>query len=154
MPALMRKTWISVALAALALAGCAGGEALSQSEFEAMVKAARDRVDSAVTHVSRSQSQQQLINRLDQAALAVDEAAADLDDAGAAEGFEDETSRLVKLLRDLSTDLAATAAQLRDPAFAESLLPQTRALQFESWTKANGILRDLRRQGIDVKPWA
>lgn len=151
----MRRTWIWVAIAglsALAVAGCAGGGP-SRSEFESNVQETRDRVDSALAHVTRAQSRQQLLNRMDKAALTIDRAAGDLDGAGAAEGFEDETGKLVKALRELSVDLAATAAQIRQPEFGD-LLSGTRGLSFESWTKANSVFQQLRRQGIDVQPLA
>jgi hypothetical protein len=151
-PEIMRTLiWVVVGLSVLA-AGCAGSGP-SRSEFELSVQEMRDRVASATTHVGKAQSRAQLLSRMDDAALVVERAAADLDEAGAAEGFEDEAERLVRELHGLAADLAATAAQLRDPAF-EGALPQSGGVQFESWTKANRILRDLRRQGLEVKPWA
>lgn len=150
MHAIMRKTWISVVVAALALAGCAGGGP-SRSEFESDVRETRDRVDSALAHITQAQSRQQLLNRMDDAAVTIDRAAADLDGAGAAEGFEDESDELVKALKQLSVDLAATAAQIRQPEFGDLL---GSGLSFESWTKANGVFQKLRRQGIDVQPLA
>lgn len=141
--------WLSVVVAAFALAGCAGGP--SRSEYEAEVQETRDRVDSALAHVTQAQSRPQLLSRMDDAALTIERAAEDLDGAGAADGFEDETEALVKALRQLSVDLAATAAQIRQPEFGDLL---GSGLSFESWTKANGVFQKLRRQGIDVQPLA
>lgn len=146
----MRRMWLSVVVAALALAGCAGGGP-SRSEYEAEVQETRDRVDSALAHVTQAQSRPQLLSRMDDAALTIERAAEDLDGAGAADGFEDETEALVKALRQLSVDIAATAAQIRQPEFGDLL---GSGLSFESWTKANGVFQKLRRQGIDVQPLA
>lgn len=139
-------------LAALAVAGCAGGGP-SRSEFQADVRETRNRVDSALAHITQAQSREDLLNRMDEAALSIDEAAEDLDDAGAAEGFDDEAGELIAALHQLAIDLSGTAEQIRQPEFAD-VLNTTRGLSFESWTKANRVIRDLRRQGIDVRPLA
>ena len=143
---------VAAVLAAVALAGCGGGGP-SRSEFEESIQDTRNRVAVAVQRVTESRSKEQMLDRLDEASDTIDAAAADLEEAGAAEGFEDESDRLVKSLDQLAADLEGIAAEFRQPAFADVLL-HTRALRFESWTRANRILRDLRRQGIDVEPWA
>lgn len=144
-----------LALAAVTiLAGCGGSGEPSRAEYERAVVSARNTVDDALKDITSGvETREQLADRLAEAAVFVERAADDLDETGSAKGFEDETRRLVQNLEQLSTDLTATAEQFRDVTF-EQVFPHTRALQFESWTKANRILRDLRDRGLDVKPWA
>lgn len=143
---------VAACACAFALAGCALGGA-SKEDFAADVREARDRVDSALASVTRAQSLEDLFDRMDDASRAVDAAADDLDDAGAPEDLQDEADELVDAFHQLSTDLEATADTIREPAFAD-VLPGTRGLSFESWTKANRVLGELREQGIDVQPLA
>lgn len=143
---------MAAGVAAVALAGCALGGA-STEDFEADVREARDRVDSALASVTRAESLEDLFDRMDDAARAVDAAAEDLDDARAPDELEDEADELVDAFHQLSVDLEATADTIRQPEFAD-VLPGTRGLSFESWTKANRVLGELREQGIDVQPLA
>lgn len=143
---------VCVGLAALALAAC-GGSGPSRAEFQADVQDARNRVDSSLEEITRAQSKDELLQRMDSAALVISRAADDLDDAGAAKGFDDEAGALVNALHGLAADLTATADQIREPGF-ESLLEGTRGLSFENWTKANAVLVKLRDQGLQVEPLA
>ncbi len=68
--------------AAVTLAGCAGGGA-SREEFEADVQETRDRVDFAMESLSRARDPDDLFNRMEDSAEAIDAAADDLDEAGA-----------------------------------------------------------------------
>jgi hypothetical protein len=140
----------------LLVTACSGGgsSAPSRADYEQAVVSARDDVDTALTNLGQGvKDNKDLADRLAQASLVVDRAADALDQAGAAKGFEDENATLVKDLHELARDVSGTAEQFRDPTF-EDVFGHTQALQWESWTKANRILRSLQKQGIDVKPWA
>lgn len=148
----MRVLAVALAVAAMA-AGCGGGGAMSKADYAAKVRNTRDRVDFALARITQAQSHDELLDRMTEAATFIDRAADDLDKAGAAKGFEDETKTLVAALRQLSTDLAATAEQAREPGF-QDLLSGATGLSFESWTRANRALQRLRQEGIDVQPLA
>jgi hypothetical protein len=150
---MVRTLIVAVATVAVVAAGCGGGGGTSVAEYEDAVVTTRERVDSSLERVTQAQSLDDLLERMDQAAIAIEAGADDVDQTGSPEKFEDETKRLVTGLRQLSTDLEATAAQIRQPGF-EELLTGLRGLNFESWTKVNRVLGELREQGIDVQPLA
>jgi predicted small lipoprotein YifL len=150
----LSRSWPVVVALALALAGgCGESSPLSLPEYEASVVSTRDRVDAALASITQAESRDDLLDRMEEAAVSIDRAAEDLDETGPAPGFDGETERLVDALRQLSTDLAGTAEQSRQPGF-EDLLLGTRGLSFESWTKANRALQDLREMGVEVEPLA
>ena len=150
---MVRALIVAVATVAVVAAGCGGGGGTSVAEYEDAVVTTRERVDSSLERVTQAQSLDDLLERMDQAAIAIEAGADDVDQTGSPEKFEDETKRLVAGLRQLATDLEATAAQIRQPGF-EELLTGLRGLNFESWTKVNRVLGELREQGIDVEPLA
>jgi ABC-type enterochelin transport system substrate-binding protein len=121
----------------------------SKAEYQTAVASARNRTDAALQWVTKSQSSEELIARLDDAAIVIDRAADDLADAGTLDRYEETNKELVAALRELSTDLEGTAAQMQQPGF-EDLLGGTRGLSFESWVKINARLADLRDEGISV----
>jgi hypothetical protein len=146
---------IVAALAALTLLGvgataCAGDDDSSLEDYEASVVETRNAVDDALANISEAQSRNDFLNRMEQAAVLISRAADDLDDAEVAEGFEEETTNLTAALRSLSTDLEQTAAQFR----VTPELFNSEGLAFEGWTEANRILRDLKKQDIEVEPIA
>jgi hypothetical protein len=122
----------------------------SKQEYQAAVVNARDRVDFALVRITRSQSTDELIERIDEAAAVIGATASDLDDTSAAEGFEAEGEQLVNTLRAFSGELAGTAAQFRDPTFAGTL-PAISSLSFPQWDALNRVLADLKEQGIQVQ---
>jgi hypothetical protein len=123
----------------------------SRADYQATVVNARDRVDFALVRITRSQSTDELIERIDEAAAMIGHTASDLDEAGVAEGFEPENDRLVTTMRSFSEELAGTAAQFRDPAFAGTL-PAITSLSFPQWETLNAVLVDLKENGIQVEP--
>ena len=140
---------IAVAVVGLALGGSGGTTTVA--EYEAAVVNSRDRIDFALGRLSRAQSVEELLERMDEAAAAIDGAAGDLDDEGSPDAFEDETEGLVRLLHTLADDVEGTADQARVPGF-ENLLFGAGGLNFESWDKINAIFAKLREQGIAVQP--
>jgi hypothetical protein len=140
---------IAVAVVGLALGGSEG--TTSVEEYEVVVVNTRDRTDFALGRLSRAQSLEELLERMDEAAAAIDGAAGNLDDDGAPDAFEDENEDLVRELHSLAEDVQGTADQARVPGF-EDLLLGAGGLDFESWDKVNAIFAKLRRQGIAVQP--
>jgi hypothetical protein len=131
-----------------------GGDSTSSREsYQAAVVNGRDRVDFAYGRIARSESPEDLIERLDDASVVVADTADDLDDKGAPEGLEDLNDRLVKTLRAFSDVLAGTSAQLEDPTFAGTV-PGITSLSFPEWDKVNKVLAELDEQGITVEQLA
>jgi hypothetical protein len=125
----------------------------SREDYQKAVVNARDRVDFAYGRIARSESPEELIERLDEAAVVVGDTASDLDGTGVPEGLDDENEGLVKALRAFSDVLAGSAAQFRDPTFAGTL-PGITSLSFPEWDTVNEALAELNEQGIEVEPLA
>ena len=146
---------VILAVLAVALVGMAfGGESTpsaTRAEYSATVVDVRDRVDIAMLRITTSTSIDQLIERIEQASTAVGAAAADLGDAGVAEGFGDETDSLVRALQGFSDELANTAEQFQDPTF-EPNLTNINSLGFQGWESVNSSLEKLRAEGVRVPP--
>jgi hypothetical protein len=135
----------------LAAAGCGGGGTSSPADYAEAVVLNRDRADFVLTRITRAQSRDELLNRMEEASVVIDKAASDLEDKGAPDEYEPEASNLVKQLRQLSVDIEATAEQAQQPGF-ESLItdPHLQGLSFDSWTKMNKALAGLAGKGITV----
>ena len=155
-----RRAWIAiVAVAAVAaggvvLAGLALGgsnDPSSTEDYQAAVVQARDRVDFALGRLSKAQSLDELITRMDEASASIHGARGDLDDTTPPDNLASEHTRLVKQLDVLSQDVGSTAEQLRDPAFYD-LLMGAEGLNFESWDKINAVLEDMKAKGVVVQP--
>jgi hypothetical protein len=146
-------TWAGFAAllgaAVLAVVGCAGGGAASAQEVEDEVVAARDRVDFVLAEVTRAQSKDEFLERMDDAAAVIDDAANDLDALEPRDQYAPGVDRLAASFAQLAFDVQATADQVREPGFG-GLLEGVRGLSFESWNEANRALAALRRSGIDV----
>jgi hypothetical protein len=136
---------------AMSLAACGGSSTSTLADYSQSVAATRGRVDFALARVTRAASKDEFLSRMDEASAVIDDAASTLDDDGAAEGFEDETGKLVDALHALSADLAAFAHDARQPG-GDALLVGGPGLNFESWDNANEVLTSLREQGIEVEP--
>jgi hypothetical protein len=136
---------IAVAVAALD----SGREEATRAEYTATVTNTRDRIDFALVRITRSQSEEELIERIDEASTAVGAAGDDLGDAGVARGFENLHDRLVSTLDDFSSELEGTAAQFQDPTFAPNL-QGINSLGFLEWENVNKVLADMRKKGLEV----
>lgn len=135
-----------VTLAMLAL-GC--GESRTVGEIEPSIVATRDRVDFALERVTRAQTRDELLARMDEAADTISRSADDLEGVDIPKDYESEVGALVDALRQLAFDVQATADQIRQPGFGD-LLTGTRGLSFESWDKVNIALAGLSRKGVEV----
>lgn len=134
----------------LVASGCGGDDAApTVAEFESSVVATVDRVDFAVERITKADSKEEFVNRMVEAGVAVDAAATDFEEAGFAEGFEEEGAKLGTALHQLAVDLEATASDIGNPAFG-GLVGGTQALQFESWDDANRAIATMAGKGLEV----
>jgi hypothetical protein len=138
-------------VAALVFAGCGGTGTASAQELEETVVLARDRVDFALAEVTRAESKDEFLERMDRASDTIGDAARDVDDLGAPERYRDDVDLLTTSLEQLAFDVQATADQVRQPDFG-GLLEGVRGLSFESWNSVNRALNRLARTGIEVAP--
>jgi hypothetical protein len=140
---------ILAVLATVLAAGCGGS---AGDDFESSVVDSRNAVDGALTHITDNpSSKEDLLNRMEQAGLRIDKAAATLEQENTPEELEDDRAKLVRAYRQLAVDVSAAAEELRQPEF-QNLVQGARGLSFESWNQANNVLANLREQGIDVEP--
>ena len=123
----------------------------SVQELEQSIVATRDRVDFALARITRASSKDELLERMDEAADTIDDAASDLEGVGTPKDYESDVGKLVDSLHQLAFDVQATADQIREPGFGD-LLTGTRGLSFESWDKVNLALAGLIGKGIEVAP--
>jgi hypothetical protein len=148
----MRPRALVLPLLALAFAAAGCGGSASPEEYEATVVETRDRADDALAHITANpEGREELLTRMEEAGVAIEKAAEDLEDTDVPEGLEDKNAQLVTALEQLSVDLTATAEQIRDPSF-EGILDGTQGLSFESWDQVNAVFQELRAEGIDVPP--
>lgn len=136
---------------AAAIAGCGGTDsAPSVEDFQATVVTSRNQVDYALARITRAKSKEELLNRMNEAAVVIDDAATKLEDTGAAEGFESDTDKLASALSQLSADLSAFAHDAAQPD-GDVLLAGGPGLNFDSWDEANAALASMQSAGIDVE---
>jgi len=135
----------------LAVSGCGGGGQPSAEEFGEAVVLNRNRVDFVLGRITRAQSVDELLARMDEAAAVISKASDELADTGAPSDFQPEADDLVTSLNQLSVDIQATADQARIPGY-EQLLTDTalKGLSFESWDQTNKALAGLAGKGIEV----
>jgi hypothetical protein len=137
-----------VTVAVLA-SGCGGSRTPSVPELEQSIVSTRDRVDFAMARITQAQSRDELLERMDEAADTIADAARDLEGVGAPKDYEREAGKLVDALRQLAFDVQAAVDQIQQPGFGD-LLTGTRGLSFESWDKVNLALTALIELGIEV----
>jgi hypothetical protein len=142
-----------VAVAGLALGNGGGGGDASVEEYETTLVKARNRLSFTLSGISTIQGPDDFFAVLDQSANVAASAATELEDAGVADGLEDENERLVKALRAFSTELEGTREELSDPELAGTL-GSIRDISFEQFVVVNNVLADIREQGVDVPPLA
>ena len=139
---------VVVTLLSLVLLGGCGGSA-SREEFRQDVVDARDRVDAGLEQATKASDFNELLDRLEIAAVETRKAATDLSKEGAPGGLRDEKRALEDALRALSEEIVATVETL-DGLGADA--PITRGLDFARWDEVQARLEALREEGIDVPP--
>jgi hypothetical protein len=154
------RTWLAIAVVAVVVAGGVvlaglalggGGGESSAAEYQVAAVQTRDRVDFALGRLSKAQSLDELLERMDEAAAAIDNAAGELADKTPPEALADEHERLVEQLGALSDDVQGTADQARVPGF-ESILLGADGLNFESWDAINAEFVAMKAEGVVVPP--
>lgn len=135
--------------AAVAILAFGGRDTATKAEYRAAVTNARDRVDYALGRLTKAKSLNQLLDRMDEAAGAIDDAANDVDRKKPPARFEKEHAKLTRSLHTLSTDVQGTADQAREPGF-EDILFGAHGLSFDSWNDVNAALEALRKKGLRV----
>jgi hypothetical protein len=145
-----RSVLVLLAVLVLVAASCGSGQP-SAEDYADSVVLNRNRADFVLGRITRAQSPEELLNRMDEAALVIGKAANELDDEGAPAEFQPEANNLVRWLRQLSVDIQATADQARVPGFEDLLTNQAlQGLSFDSWDNANKALAGLAGKGIQV----
>ena len=132
----------------LASVGCGGGnDVATRAEFQEEVVGARDRVDFALARVPKAESLDEYIDRLEEAAVVVDDAASTLAEITPPPAFEPEATELENAFRQLAVDYDSTADQLRQ---TPELLTGSAGFSFDSWDQANLALAGLAGKGLKV----
>jgi hypothetical protein len=155
------RTWLFVAaavvatVAAVAVVGLAlgggSGEATTKAEYQAVIINTRDRIDFSLGRLSKAQSLEDLLTRMDEAAETIDDVAGDLDDLSPPQSLDAQHERLVQQIENLAGEVQGTADQARTPGF-EDILKGAAGLDFPAWDSINSIFAELRARGIDVPP--
>ena len=115
---MLRLLFVPLLLSVATLAfGCGESGKPSVQEFERSVVVTRDRVDFALERITRAQSRDELLGRMDEAAATIDAAARDLEGVGTPNEYESQVGKLVVSLRQLAFDVQTTADQIRQPGF-------------------------------------
>ena len=158
----MRWTWSTIgaviAIAAAALVGAVvlgqavakNDEPSSREKYQESVVVVRDRVDFALARIGKSQSPEELANRIDEASLTVGAGADELADLNAPTELATQNDHLVTTLQAFADELAGTAATLRDPSF-EPTLRGLNSISFKQWVVLNRVFGELRSAGIHVE---
>ena len=155
-----RRAWIGIVVVAVVVAGGVvlaglalggGNDPSSTQDYQASVVQARDRVDFALGRLSKAQSVEELLTRMDEAAAAVGDAGAALDEETPPDAVAEAHGQLVADIEELSVDVQSTADQAREPGFEEILFSGA-GLNFESWDKINAVLAEMKAKGVVVQP--
>jgi len=137
-------------LSIVLFAGC-GGDA-SREEFQQDVVDARDRVDAGLQQVTTATSFDDLLDRLEIAAVETRKAATEMKEADAPSSLKDDKRAFESSLRTLSEEILETVETL-DAGFTHTA-PIARGISFESWNAVQSELASLRKAGIEVQPLA
>jgi hypothetical protein len=157
-----RNLWLAIAVVAavvaggIVLAGMAlggGDDESSVQQYQVVVVEARDRVDFSLGRLSKAQSLDELLERMDEGAAAIGGAASELDDTTPPDELADVHEQLAENMHALSDDIQGTADQARVPGF-EGILLGADGLNFDSWDAINANLEAMQEQGVVVQPLA
>lgn len=140
---------VAVVVVVTALGG--GEKTATKPEYQATIVNARDRVDFAYADITKADSVENLIERLDKASAAIGAVADDVDGAAVAPGFENLNADLATKLNQFSNSLAATADQFADPSSAGFGLDSMTSLGFTEWDDVNKILTSMQKKGLEVE---
>jgi hypothetical protein len=154
-PTVRRAYWIlavviaaAAAVAVVLAAGVFGGSA-SREDFQTEALHARNRMDASLEFMTRAQTWDDLLERMEAAADQARSAGSDVEDAGAPSDLEEAAAELAVALHALGEELSATAEALDNPDLQGSNI---QGLNFDNWTRVQKALAALRAQGIEVPP--
>jgi hypothetical protein len=133
----------------LVATSCGGFGGPSVEEYSDAVVLNRNRVDYVFGRITRADSVEEFLTRMDEAAIVIGKAGEELDKLGAPDDFQPEADNLVAAFNQLSIDIQATADQARQTGF-EGLITETNAISFDSWDQANKALAGLAGKGVPV----
>jgi hypothetical protein len=148
-PRLLVVLLLAVSLATTACGGFGGFGAPSAEEYSDAVVLNRNRVDFVFGRITRADSVEEFLTRMDEAAVVIGKAGEELGKLGAPDEYQPEADNLVDALNQLSIDIQATADQARTPGF-EGLITEMNAISFDSWDQANKALAGLAGKGVPV----
>jgi hypothetical protein len=140
---------LAAVVAMVALGG--GDKTATKAEYQATIVNARDRVDYGYAQITKADSVENLIERLDTASVIIGEVADDVDAAAVAPGFGELNADLAARLAKFSGALAAVADQFADPTSAGLDLGSMTSLGFGEWDDVNAVLTSMKEQGLKVE---
>jgi len=142
----------AVLAAVIAMNALGGGDkTATKAEYQATIANARDRVDYGYAQITKADSVENLIKRLDTASVVIGAVAVDVAGAAVAPRFEDLNSDLADKLAQFSDALAASADQFQDPSSAGFGLDSITSLGFTEWDDVNKILTSMQKKGLEVE---
>jgi hypothetical protein len=142
----------AVLASVIAMSALGGGtKSATKTEYQTTIVNVRDRVDFAYADITKADSVENLIERLDLAGARIEAASGDVSDAAVAEGFEKLNDDLADALGRFGGSLQATADQFRDPSSAGFGLENINSLGFEEWDEVNEILTSMQEKGLEVE---
>ncbi len=147
---------VGVAVAAaiavvIAVTAMGGDKTATKPEYQATIANSRDRVDFAYAQITKADSVENLVERLDVASVAIADVADDVRGAAVAPGFEGLNADLAAKLDRFSDALAAAADQFQDPTSAGFGLDSITSLGFTEWDDVNAILTKMQEKGLEVE---
>jgi hypothetical protein len=141
----------AVVAVVVAVTAMGGDKTATKAEYQATIVSTRDRVDFAYAQITKADSVENLVERLDAASAAVGDVADDVRGAAVAPGFETLNDDLADTLDAFSNSMAATADQFQDPSSAGFGLDSISSLGFGEWDDVNAILTKMQKKGLEVE---
>lgn len=141
----------AVVAVVIAVTAMGGDKTATKPEYQATIVNVRDRVDFAYAQITKADSVENLVERLDVASAAIGDVASDVRGAAVAPGFESLNDDLAAKLDKFSDALAATSEQFQDPASAGFGLDSITSLGFTEWDDVNEILAQMQKKGLKVE---
>lgn len=143
---------VAAVVAVVVAVGAMGGDkTATKAEYQATMVSTRDRVDFAYSQITKADSVENLVERLDVASAALSDVADDVRGAAVAPGFDGLNADLADRLDAFSSSLAATADQFQDPSSAGFGLDSITSLGFGEWDEINAILTKMQEKGLEVE---
>jgi hypothetical protein len=140
----------AVVAVVVAVTAMGGDKTATKPEYQATIVNVRDRVDFSYAQITKADSVENLVERLDVASAAIGDVADDVRGSAVAPGFESLNGDLADKLDKFSDALAATSEQFQDPSSAGFGLDSITSLGFTEWDDVNEILTEMKKKGLEV----